>query len=142
MIFLSNKTHFSGWSRLLNNFNKIFMKKFLSENILSHCFLSQMLFRARKWISLAVKFILLSGHDCWKSLLKLQLYRAVLCSCPAKNSEEISFCNWSVKIFQFYFSTCLVKIVEGKLSERSDYFEYCKAFQKQWFADVLQNRRS
>ena len=35
---------------------------------------------------LAIKFILLAGHDCWKSLLKLQLYRAVLSSCPAKNS--------------------------------------------------------
>ena len=86
MIFLSNKTHLSGWSRLLNNFNKIFMKTFLSENILSHCFLSEMFFRAPKLNFLAIKFILLAGHDCWKSLLKLQLYRVVLSSCPTKNS--------------------------------------------------------
>ena len=86
MIFLTNKTHFSGWSRWLNNFNKIFMKKFLSENILSHCFLSEIFFRASKWNFLTMKFISLAGHDCWKSFLKLQLYRAVLSSCPTKNS--------------------------------------------------------
>ena len=133
MIVLSNRTHFSGWLQLLNNFNTIstekllsekilcllllsemlwwakswyflaikhifwmvtiveqlqqnFHEKFLSENILSHCFLSEMFFRAPKLRFLAIKFILLAGHDCWKSLLKLQLYRAVLSSCPAKNS--------------------------------------------------------
>ena len=137
MIVLSNRTHFSGWLQLLNNFNTIFTEKlfsenilcllllsalahqmlwwakswyflaikhifwmvtiveqlqqnfhekFLSENILSHCFLSEMFFRAPKLGFLAIKFILLAGHDCWKSLLKLQLYRAVLSSCPAKNS--------------------------------------------------------
>ena len=98
-----------------------FHEKFLSENILSHYFLSEMFFRALKWNFLAIRFILLAGHDCWKSFLKLQLYRAFLSSCPAKNSQEISFCHWSVKTFQFLFSTCLVKIVEGKLSERPDY---------------------
>ena len=85
MIFL-NKTHFSGWSRLLNNFNKIFLKKILSENILSHCFLSEMFFQAPKWNLLAIKFILPASHDFLKSLLKLQLYRTVLSSCSAKNS--------------------------------------------------------
>ena len=69
---------------------------------------------------LEIKFILLAGRDCWKYLLNLQLCRAVLSSCPAKNSWEISFCNWSVKLFRYLFSTCLVKIVVVKLSERPD----------------------
>ena len=86
IIFLSNRTHFSGWSQLFNNFNKISMKKFLSENILLHCFLSEMFFQAPKWNFLAIKFILLVYHNCWKLLLKLQLYRPVLSSRPAKNS--------------------------------------------------------
>ena len=83
---LSNKTHFYGWPRLLNNFNKISMIKFLLGNIFSHCFQSEMFFRAPKWNILLIKSILLAGHDCWKSLLKSQLYRAVLISCLAKNS--------------------------------------------------------
>ena len=66
------------------------------------------------------KVYLLAGRDCWKYLLNLQLCSAVLSSCPAKNSWEISFCNWSVKLFQYLFSTCLVKIVVVKLSERPD----------------------
>ena len=86
MIFLSNKTHFSEWSWLLNNFNKISVKKFLSGNILSHCVLSEMFSLAPEWNFLAMKSILLAGHDCWKSVLKLQLYGDVLNSCPAKNS--------------------------------------------------------
>ena len=71
MIFLSNKTYFSRWLWLLNNFNKTFIKYFLSENIFSPCFLSEMFLRAPKLNFLAIKFILLAGHDCWKSLLKL-----------------------------------------------------------------------
>ena len=137
MIVLSNRTHFSGWLQLLNNFNTIFTEKLFSENILCLFLLSalahQMLWWAKSWYFLAIKhifldghncwttstkfswkifvrkyfvpllfvwnvlpsskinflaikFILLAGHDCWKSLLKLQLYRAVLSSCPAKNS--------------------------------------------------------
>ena len=57
MIFLSNKTHFSEWSWLLNNFNKISMKKFLSGNILSHCVLSEMFSLAPEWKFLAMKSI-------------------------------------------------------------------------------------
>ena len=49
---------------MLNNFNKIFMKNFLSENILSHCFLSEMFFQGPKLNFLAIKFILLAGHVC------------------------------------------------------------------------------
>ena len=135
--FLSNKTHSPGCSQLFNNLNKISMKKVLSGNILSHSFSSEMFFRAAKWNFLAIKFILLAGRDCWKYLLNLQLCRAVLSSCPTKNSWEVSFCNWSVKIFQFLFSICLVKIVVVKLSERPDSkVSYRKHFSFLW---VLRN---
>ena len=43
-------------------------------------------FSSSKMNFFAMKFILLAGHDCWKSLLKLQLYRAILSSYPTKNS--------------------------------------------------------
>ena len=57
----------------------------------------------------------------WSQLLKIFIEIATLQIRPQFLSlAEISFCDWSVNIFQFLFSTCLVKIVEGKLSERPD----------------------
>ena len=70
--------------QLQQSFHKrVFVRKIF---FFFHCFLSEMFFRAPKFNFLVIKFILLAGHDCWKPLLKLQLYRAVLSSCPAKNS--------------------------------------------------------
>ena len=71
---------------IIEQLQQNFLEKNFSENILSHCFLSEMFFQAPKWNLLAIKFILPASHDFLKSLLKLQLYRTVLSSCSAKNS--------------------------------------------------------
>ena len=70
MIVLSNRTHFSGWLQLLNNFNTISTEKFLSEKILCLLLLSEMLWWAKSWYFLAIKHIFLDGHNCWTTSTK------------------------------------------------------------------------
>ena len=63
---------------MLNNFNKIFMKNFLSENILSHCFLSEMFFQGPKLNFFGDKIY----FTCWSRLLKIFIEIATLQTRP------------------------------------------------------------